>query len=1425
MGRLKQLELDNFKSYHGKQVVGPFDDFTCIIGPNGAGKSNMMDAISFVLGVQSRHLRSSHLKELIFKKDANAAPARKASVKLVYEFADNEVDEYDGGTEIHFSRSISGAGVSSYRLDNREVTYEVYENLLQRIGVLVKARNFLVFQGDVESVASKSPADLTKLLEQICGSDTLQAEYDDLLNKRTEAEENTLYALQKKKMFATQKKEVKEQKDEAEVFQEKQDELADLKSECVLVQLWRIVNDIEEQHDSTEKLSEDIAAMKDSEVEISNDVGEQKKELARCNKACGSAEKDLNSRKKKADSVSPQLEEVAAKLKSLRKRLNDLGKSEAHLAKDRAEQTKNVALLSAEIEELTEQETAVAEALRALSEGDLHLNEEKVAEYGRLREELAGQTAQQTVEQNTLKQEMKSRELQLKRIEAQEHSILQEAESEEKMIVEYEARSAKLRDAVVASNEEIRACKSEREAVHTRLRKSTQEAEKLQKQLEEVNGQLRNAGDERRRNKQEEKMNEAIDAMQRIFSGVHGRLVDLCRPIQKRYGHAVAVTAGRQMDAVVVESKHVAAECIRYLKDQRIGTCVFLPLDNISPQPVPERLRSLGSRYRLCVDLVECEDMFKPVVTYALGSTVVCDTLDDARDLCFRRGERVKTVTLGGQVIGKSGAMTGGSMGESDVHDRWEEQDMERLRRKKAEISEAIAANKQEAPSRQHLAELETRLKSVQTRIQYSETDASVSDDKASQLKKQKAAKTKSLKALTKEMDTVKGGIAKLEADRQELHERIRTVEERVFGSFSQSIGVENIREYEETQLKQHQDLQEKRAALTEQKAALVAQLDYENKRDFSTALKRFRSQIVTATQEVESFEAQAAALRERESEYREAVTAAEEAVKRASEEKGKASADMKSLQQNLNVVTADREGLEKKLAGVDILIERARAKLHEVMQRAQVEEIALPTREDDGDTSEHTSSVPSGPSAARSSVSTRRRSLDEDLRWHGARSQSSRFASMGGNRTSGQGKRSSKDRDSEDGSERSSDQHTFSSGTGFSAGTSAHFSQADNTIVMRDQRKVARVDLSSMEKLTRASKQKIDQLENDLSKQIAELTLELEAMTPNMHAMERYEGVLEKLAETNEEFDSIREQSRQITQRFEEVKAQRQEMFQDCFQHVSNVLSTIYKDLTKSSRHPLGGNAYLTLDNTEEPYLGGIRFTAMPPMKRFRDMEQLSGGEKTMAALALLFSIHSYRQAPFFVLDEVDAALDNVNVKKICNYMRQRSKDFQCIVISLKDMFFEHADCLVGVCKDVEALSSRMLTLDLKKYDSVPSTTSPATSAGGTATPQTSDMHSTSKASGTWKDASSPSQGSLAGSVRTPEEGVSETKSGTDPGSGSGSGSGSLGKRKAPTGGVIPGSSSWIGAGGRKGPVGQRKHRSSIQPSIREEQDSGDDS
>jgi structural maintenance of chromosome 1 len=174
MGRISRLELENFKSYGGPHTVGPFKRFTAVVGPNGSGKSNLMDAISFVLGVNSRQLRSNQLKDLLHKGISGNSSDLKAYVTLVYELDEGEIEGARQGQELLFTRLISAAGVGSYRINNADVTFDAYQSKLKDIGILVKARNFLVFQGDVESIASKSPEELTKLFEQISGSDELR---------------------------------------------------------------------------------------------------------------------------------------------------------------------------------------------------------------------------------------------------------------------------------------------------------------------------------------------------------------------------------------------------------------------------------------------------------------------------------------------------------------------------------------------------------------------------------------------------------------------------------------------------------------------------------------------------------------------------------------------------------------------------------------------------------------------------------------------------------------------------------------------------------------------------------------------------------------------------------------------------------------------------------------------------------------------------------------------------------------------------------------------------------------------------------------------------------------------------------------------------------------------------------------------------
>merc|ERR1719215_2297447 len=133
-----------------------------------------------------------------------------------------------------------------------------------------------------------------------------------------------------------------------------------------------------------------------------------------------------------------------------------------------------------------------------------------------------------------------------------------------------------------------------------------------------------------------------------------------------------------------------------------------------------------------------------------------------------------------------------------------------------------------------------------------------------------------------------------------------------------------------------------------------------------------------------------------------------------------------------------------------------------------------------------------------------------------------------------------------------------------------------------------------------------------------------------------------------------------------------------DCFTKVSEEISLVYQRLTSNTAglHADGGSAFLDLEDTEDPFNGGIKFTAMPPAKRFRDMHLLSGGEKTLAAMALLFAVHAFQRPPFMVLDEVDAALDANNVESLANYVER--SNCQTIVISLKDKFFIKGEALV---------------------------------------------------------------------------------------------------------------------------------------------------
>lgn len=113
-----------------------------------------------------------------------------------------------------------------------------------------------------------------------------------------------------------------------------------------------------------------------------------------------------------------------------------------------------------------------------------------------------------------------------------------------------------------------------------------------------------------------------------------------------------------------------------------------------------------------------------------------------------------------------------------------------------------------------------------------------------------------------------------------------------------------------------------------------------------------------------------------------------------------------------------------------------------------------------------------------------------------------------------------------------------------------------------------------------------------------------------------------------------------------------------------------------------LGGNTELELVDSLDPFSEGVIFSVMPPKKSWKNIQNLSGGEKTLSSLALVFALHHFKPTPLYVMDEIDAALDFRNVSIVANYIKERTKNAQFVIISLRNNMFELADRLVGIYK-----------------------------------------------------------------------------------------------------------------------------------------------
>ncbi|KAK6467190.1 structural maintenance of chromosomes protein 1A [Huso huso] len=1205
MGYLKLIEIENFKSYKGRQIIGPFHKFTAIIGPNGSGKSNLMDAISFVLAEKTSNLRVKTLKDLIHGAPVGKPAANRAFVSMTY--------QEDSGEDKNFTRVIIGSS-SEYRINSKPVGLSEYSEELEKLGILIKARNFLVFQGAVESIAMKNPKERTALFEEISRSGDLAQEYEKRKKEMVRAEEDTQFNYHRKKNIAAERKEAKQEKEEAERYQRLKDELVRAHVQMQLFKLYHNECEIEKMSKELAQRNKEIDKDRKRMDRVEEELKDKKKELGRMMREQQTVEKEIKEKDSELNQKRPQYikakENTAHKIKKLeaaRKSLQNAQKQYKKRNGDMEELDKEMGAVETsrqEFEERMEEE--------AQSQGqDLTLEENQVKQYHRLKEEASKRAATLAQELEKFNRDQKADQ---DRLDLEERKKIEtEAKIKQKLreIEENQKRIEKLEDYISTSRQSLEEQVQQEGSLTEEVEQAKRRIDEINSELNQVMEQLGDARLDRQESSRQQRKAEIMESIKRLYPGsVYGRLIDLCQPTQKKFQIAVTKVLGKNMDAIIVDSEKTGRDCIQYIKEQRGEPETFLPLDYLEVKPTDEKLRELRGA-KLVIDVIRYEPPhIKKALQYASWNAVSLSLSPLSLTLSSPSPPLLQTVALDGTLFQKSGVISGSQRPEGQGAA------LGRESRRQAEGQERETHGGAEGADEGQTQGGGASAGPI--------TGSRAADE--TEVLSERPGANQDPAPVTQHAGTLRLIHAPTHPRTETLHGSVSDwcfVEDEVFVDFCEEIGVRNIREFEEEKVKRQNEIAKKRLEFENQKTRLGIQLDYERNQ-----LKEDQEKVQMWEQTVKKDESEIEKMKKEEQRHMKIIdeTMAQlqdlknQHLTKKSEVNDK-NHEMEEIRKKLGGANKEMTHLQKEVTAIETKLEQKRSDRHNLLQACKMQDIKLPLRSGSmEDISQEEEEAVSSSQKASSSLLAKEALIEIDY--------------------------------------------------------------SDLTEDLRDAQSDDEIRMEM-----HALQQKLNEHQSILQRISA----------PNMKAVEKLESVRDKFQETSDAPSPFEPLPKKAKQAFEQIKKERFDRFNACPVAPLRNTPEIYKALSRNS----SAQAFLGPENPEEPYLDGINYNCVAPGKRFRPMDNLSGGEKTVAALALLFAIHSYKPAPFFVLDEIDAALDNTNIGKVANYIKDQSVlNFQAIVISLKEEFYTKADSLVGVYPEQgDCVISKVLTFDLSQY------------------------------------------------------------------------------------------------------------------------------
>ena len=1177
--RLKELEIQGFKSFPDKTKITIGEGITGVVGPNGSGKSNISDSIRWVLGeTSSKQLRGSgKMEDVIFGGTQSRGAMGFASVALTIDNSDHGLDM--DADEVTIGRRYYRSGESEYSINGQNVRLkDVYELLLDTgIG---RDGYAIVGQGRIAEIVGAKSAERREIFEEASGIAKYRYRKNEA-ERRLEAAEGNLERL--RDILGELEKRVgplKRDSEKAQQFLELSERRKSLE-----VTLWvdaiRRANDtvrdqqrkFEAAQADYERLSRQLdefdeksAALREEAQQLVLQVEQANADIRAVTEANAGSESEIAVLKNESEHSRFRIDEATGELERA-------GQGRQSIETEAAGHKAAIEKLHGEVAALDARVAELRAELRAL--------EEKAAASGQRRDVIDAAIARlqdtATAAKVRAASAQSAKEAAAQRLdEAKQQAVELEnsaaAAEEEKRRAERRLKDA---EEAVTRNDNIKA--GLKLKLESRRRQQAEAADALQKADKERSNTSQRIHILEDLERNMDGYQQSVKAVMRAAAG--RRLRGIIGPVagiltvEKGYETAIETALGFALQNIVVEDQGCARAAIGFLKDERAGRATFLPLDTVQGSRFTGRLTGTAE---VAADLVKCDPRYQHIIDNLLGRIIVVEDLSEASTVAKNLGYRNRIVTLDGQVINAGGSFTGGSTARSV----------------------GVFSRKQE------LDELRTRLV---------------------KLEKKRADAEKELEARKAEVDNLTAQLSGAEA------EGMNASSERLRASLELDRLTAAVAQHEENTCSLAAEIEAQQAAVTQNETACAEAEAAQGKAE--AELNTYNAELDELGESTGSLTAE-----------RERITneLSENQMQRLANEK------------DIGLHEAALEGLQSRTGEAEARARELNAAIEAA--KAKIEANALKIAEIERTRGENKEKI----AAAEETIRTANAARMEKEAAVARLGQENRALTDERERMSGEMARLAERR------------------------TAAENELNDTNTKLWEEYQLTAGEAKELcvefESLT------------ELRRSVAEVRGKIRGLgNVNVGAIEEYREVKERYDFLKAQVTDVEKAKSELTRMIAELCSEMEELFTTSFKQINTHFQQIFKELFG------GGHARLYLSDESNVLESGIEIEVSPPGKVIKNLSALSGGEQALVAISIYFAILNVNPAPFCFLDEIEAALDDVNVARYAQYLRRMTDHTQFIVITHRRGTMEAADVLYGVTMQEDGVS-KILRLDLDK-------------------------------------------------------------------------------------------------------------------------------